>query len=288
MKKLGFLLGLLSLCGCVSKEVHQQALQQLAQQQQMNQQLTEHSLYMTDQNNACQRQLEQLQSSCQQTQQSLQKTELELRQARQDIWLMSKDTEKANTTAWRLQQQMKSLQKLENEIRNRNLIYQNFVAQLQSFIDAGALVVKIDQGRLVLQLPEALLFPSGSARLNQKASSVLRQIGQLIKQQPDRHFQIEGHTDNVPISTGRFPSNWELSSARALSVVHMLIREGVLPQQVSAAGYGEFHPLGDNSTTDGRRMNRRIEIIMRANVDVLADDLTVQPSETLQQQESKP
>ena len=86
-----------------------------------------------------------------------------------------------------------------------------------------------------------------------------------------RSFQVEGHRDNVPISTERFPSNWELSSARALSVVRILIDAGVAPEHVSGAGYGEYQPVASNDDRDGRRLNRRIEIVMLPNLDVIAE-----------------
>jgi chemotaxis protein MotB len=87
---------------------------------------------------------------------------------------------------------------------------------------------------------------------------------------PDREFQVEGHTDNVPIATARFPSNWELAAARALSVVHLLQEQGVRPESVSGAAFGEYRPVADNADPAGRRLNRRIEIVMLPNLDVIA------------------
>ena len=81
---------------------------------------------------------------------------------------------------------------------------------------------------------------------------------------------MEGHTDDVPNSTEQFPSNWELSSARALSVVGLLIQAGVSPENLSGAGYGEFQPGATNDDAAGRRLNRRIEIVMLPNLDVIA------------------
>ena len=96
-------------------------------------------------------------------------------------------------------------------------------------------------------------------------------MGTVLAELSDRTFQVEGHADNVPISTEQFPSNWELSSARALSVVHLLIRQGVPSANLSGAAYGEFQPVADNDSAEGRRLNRRIEIVMLPNLDVIAD-----------------
>ena len=100
--------------------------------------------------------------------------------------------------------------------------------------------------------------------------ATLAQVGDVLSELPDRSFQVEGHTDDVPIATERFPSNWELSSARALSVVRVLVQAGVSPEHVSGAGYGEYQPVADNGTAEGRRLNRRIEIVMLPNLDVIA------------------
>jgi len=95
-------------------------------------------------------------------------------------------------------------------------------------------------------------------------------VASVLASFEDRSFQIEGHTDNVPISTSAFPSNWELSSARALSVVRLLIQGGVASERLSGAGYGEYQPVAPNDDPQSRRRNRRIEIVMLPNLDVIA------------------
>jgi chemotaxis protein MotB len=130
--------------------------------------------------------------------------------------------------------------------------------------------VAIDRGRMVIQLPQDILFQSGSATIGADGSQTLGEVAAVLADLADRTFQVEGHTDNVPISTARFPSNWELSSARALSVVRLLVQNGVPPANLSGAGYGEFQPKASNDTPDSRRLNRRIEIVMLPNLDVIA------------------
>ena len=171
------------------------------------------------------------------------------------------------------QTQMTTLRSIENETKRRNQIYEKFVNRLKTMIDGGQLTVSIEQGRIVINLPNNVLFKSGSANLNPKGAEALAQIASVLGQFQDRRFQIEGHTDNNPINSIRFPSNWELSTSRALTVVHLLTDMNVDPENISAAGFGEFRPRADNETEEGRQLNRRIEIIMLPNLDILSNEL---------------
>ncbi len=170
----------------------------------------------------------------------------------------------------RLREQLATLRAIEEEIRDRNRIYSEMIGRFQSLIDGGRASVNIVRGRMVIQLPQDILFASGSATIGADGRSTIQEIGSVLAELSDREFQVEGHTDNVPISTERFPSNWELSSARALSVVRLLIQAGVSPERVSGAGFGEFHPVASNADATSRRRNRRIEIVMLPNLDVIA------------------
>ena len=171
----------------------------------------------------------------------------------------------------RLQRRLRTLSQIEAEVRQRNQIYEDVIGTFQSLIDAGQLSVAIVEGRMVIQLPQDVLFPSGSATLNRVGRSTVSAVGDALAQIPERRFQVEGHTDNVPISTQRFASNWELSGGRAITVVRLLLESGVAPTNLSAAGFGEHQPIGDNGTVEGRRTNRRIEITMLPNLNVIAD-----------------
>ncbi|MEQ9568627.1 MAG: OmpA family protein [Longimicrobiales bacterium] len=170
----------------------------------------------------------------------------------------------------RLQRRLQSLAAIEREVRQRNAIYEEVIGRFRSLIDAGRLSVAIDRGRMVIQLPQDILFESGSATLGADGRSTLGEVAEVLAVIDDRSFQVEGHTDDVPISTARFPSNWELSTARALSVVRLLVDRGVTPGTLSGAGYGEYRPVADNDAPEGRRRNRRIEIVMLPNLDVIA------------------
>ncbi len=169
--------------------------------------------------------------------------------------------------------QIEMLKDLEAETMKRNEIYAQFVSRLQEMIDAGQLSVTIKNGRIVIELPDNILFDSGRAELNSAGRKALTQVAGILAQFQDRRFQVEGHTDDKPIKSALYPSNWELSTGRALSVLHLLIDTGVSPSNISAAGYGEFHPKADNATPEGRKLNRRIEIVMLPNLDLLSDEI---------------
>jgi chemotaxis protein MotB len=106
-----------------------------------------------------------------------------------------------------------------------------------------------------------LLFLSGEAELSPRALPVLKKIAEVLKPLPNA-INIEGHTDNIPIDTVEFPSNWDLSSARASSVVQEFVKVGINPVRLSAIGYGEFHPVGDNKLAEGRFKNRRVVLVL--------------------------
>ena len=197
--------------------------------------------------------------------------ELSTSQSENDRMRKSLGSTQAKLTA--SQAEIATLSKIEAETKRRNEIYAQFVNRLQSMIDGGKLTVNIDAGRIVINLPNNVLFKTGSANLNPEGQEALTQIGGVLTQFSDRRFQIEGHSDNVPIKSSRFPSNWELSTARALSVVHLLTEMGVNPENISAAGFGEFRPRADNEDEDGRKLNRRIEIVMLPNLDILSSEL---------------
>jgi chemotaxis protein MotB len=124
---------------------------------------------------------------------------------------------------------------------------------------------------MVIDLKQDILFPSGSATLSEIGIETLREVADALAEFKDRSFQVEGHTDNVPIKNDRFPSNWELSTARAVSVVKLFVERGMTPENLSAAGFGEFQPRADNAGADGRALNRRIEVVMVPDLQALPD-----------------
>lgn len=193
-------------------------------------------------------------------------------EARAEIERLETLLDRRGTEYRQLQQRLERLGAVEREVRERNRIYEEVIDKFRSLIDAGRLSVSIDRGRMVIQLPQDILFQSGSATVGADGRQTLAEVASVLAELDDRRFQVEGHTDDVPISTERFPSNWELSTARALSVVRLLVQGGVPPESLSGAGYGEFQPVASNDDAEGRRRNRRIEIVMLPNLDLIAGE----------------
>jgi chemotaxis protein MotB len=132
--------------------------------------------------------------------------------------------------------------------------------EMRSALESKDVTISKLQGKLTVNILDRVMFDSGEAMLKADGESVLRQIAAILAGHPELKIQVIGHTDNVPIRN-RFASNWELSTARALAAVHFLTeRAGVDPRRVGAAGYGEYRPIADNSTPEGRARNRRIAI----------------------------
>ena len=127
---------------------------------------------------------------------------------------------------------------------------------------SGQIMVARDQDRIVIRLADNLLFPSASADTRLDALPLLRIVAEAVNQ-AGNEVRVEGHTDNIPLATDRYPSNWELSSARATAVLRTLTEElGVDPSRVFAAGYGEHRPIASNLTAEGRALNRRADIVL--------------------------
>jgi chemotaxis protein MotB len=136
--------------------------------------------------------------------------------------------------------------------------------QFQRMIDSGKLEVSYRRGRMIVELPAAVLFASGSADLSDEGRSALREVAAVLRKVPGKRFIVAGHTDNVPISKAQtgFEDNWALSAARAVTVTQSLINAGLHPSHLVAAGYGEYDPIASNTSARGRQKNRRIEIVL--------------------------
>jgi chemotaxis protein MotB len=134
---------------------------------------------------------------------------------------------------------------------------------------------------MVVVLATDVLFGSGSASLSKDGKAAIVEVAGVLAGIPRRAFQIEGHTDAVPIASAQFPSNWELASARAITVVETMIEAGVKPERVSAASFADSRPVQKNESVEGRKGNRRIEIV------VLPDLSTLPGFEELQKLDSK-
>ncbi|MEJ2456107.1 MAG: flagellar motor protein MotD [Candidatus Thiodiazotropha sp.] len=132
---------------------------------------------------------------------------------------------------------------------------------LSAYVEADLVEVSFSPDRVKVDMKDKMLFASGSAHLSNTAVTALRDIGRILKTVPNS-IQVEGNTDDRPIHTEEFPSNWELSAARAASVVHLLTRFGVDPARLSAIGYGEHRPIAGNDSEEGRAKNRRVTLVI--------------------------
>jgi len=144
--------------------------------------------------------------------------------------------------------------------------YDQLVGKLENEIQRGEVTISELQGRLTVNMVERILFDSGKAEIKPEGLDVLRRVGNILNAAQDKVVQVEGHTDNVPISArlrDKFPSNWELSTARAANVVHFLQDQvGIPGERLAVTGYGPYRPIADNDTPEGREQNRRIQIVL--------------------------
>jgi chemotaxis protein MotB len=134
---------------------------------------------------------------------------------------------------------------------------------LSPLIEQDLVQVTQTEDGIEVEMKSKMLFKSGSASLARDALKVIRSVARILRPLPNS-IRVEGNTDNVPIKTVSFPSNWELSAARAASVVHLFAKLGVNPNRMSAIGFGEFRPIADNATEEGRQKNRRVSLVIMA------------------------
>ncbi len=160
----------------------------------------------------------------------------------------------------------KSSKEKEEEIQRLNSAHEQLIKELQAEIQNQEIQITQLADRLSVSLVDKILFPSGEAEITPAGLKVLERVGNIIKNVQDKTIRVEGHTDNVPIHPRlqkQFPSNWELSTARATNVVRFLQDKiGMEPARLHAVGLSEFHPIATNETAGGRSQNRRIEIAL--------------------------
>lgn len=165
--------------------------------------------------------------------------------------------------------QLEEAKRAMADATERTKLLSDLETKFKKMIDAGHLRVTTRHGRVVLQLRNDVLFDTGQAELKPSGKAAVSEVAGTLRSVGLKRFQVAGHTDTQPITTDKkkeFPTNWELSTARAIAVVKLLTSEGVDPATLSAAGYGPYDPVAPNSTADGMAKNRRIEISLVPNV----------------------
>jgi chemotaxis protein MotB len=175
-----------------------------------------------------------------------------------------------------LAQQRKALEEYQRRAEQLDQIKKRFEllrSKLQKLTQLG-LKVEVRDNRMLIQLPGDVLFDSGSDKLKKDGEEILRQVADVIAKDPDlakREFQVAGHTDAKPLQGGVFKDNWGLSAMRARSVLAYLTKSqdggGLDPKNWSAAGYGETDPVATNDSEEGRKKNRRVELVVQPNVE---------------------
>ena len=195
------------------------------------------------------------------------KADLEAARGRQvelqdELTAMVHDSSKLKSSIQEMRTALDALEAQRKQTEARIAEYKKLLGSFKALIDAGKLKVKVVAGRMIVELPSDVLFASGSIDLSSGGKASILEIGKILASMEQRQFQIEGHTDDRPIHTARFPSNWQLAAGRAISVAQILIEAGLSPTQLSAASFGEHRPVSSNSSSEGRSHNRRIEIVL--------------------------
>ena len=271
-------LSLLFLSGCVRKDLHMASLDALAEAQRIGAETN--TEFQECQGNLEDKGLELAQCDARTTVVSKERDGLlaentALRAQLEDMGAdMGKLSAEASTLSSMLTESQAALEiarKRQAAAEARDAIYRRLKERLRKMIDSDKLSVRIVRGRMVIDLKQDILFPSGKAELSSLGEETLAEVARALSDFPERAFQVEGHTDNVPIRNTRFPSNWELSTARSVAVVKLFVERGMSSENLSAAGYGEHQPRADNASAEGQALNRRIEIVMLPDLQTLPD-----------------
>jgi chemotaxis protein MotB len=183
-----------------------------------------------------------------------------------DLTTKSNATETALTATSSAKDQcdaaLKVAEKAKEDSDKRVASVAEFQKKFSDMVGTGKLKVAGHHGNLVLELPSEVLFPSGSADLSKTGEYNVVEVAAILKAMPDRRFLVVGHTDSAPLKGSIYKDNWELSTARALTVAHVMVTAGMKAQNLIPAGEGEFDPIANDGSADGRQRNRRIEIIL--------------------------
>ncbi|HXX70303.1 MAG TPA: OmpA family protein [Polyangiaceae bacterium] len=165
--------------------------------------------------------------------------------------------------------QLEEAKRAVEEAQERGKLLDDLQSKFKRMIDAGRLKVTTRHGRVVLQLHNDVLFDPGEAEVKSDGKQTLAEVAGTLRSLSAKRFQVAGHTDSEPLTPAtktKYPTNWELSAARAIAVVKLLVQSGVDPGILSAAGYGPYDPIASNAAAEGRSKNRRIEITLMPNV----------------------
>jgi len=259
-----------ALSGCVSKSKYEtkqaEAITlatELSDLQEQHRQLTAENAEQINTNQALQQDIERAGNDIRRLEATLSDRNAEAGKAMTE---MRGEIEQLQTTNRELEKAVEA-EKIARKARIAQMqsTYDELVSNMESEIKRGEVTISELEGKLTVNMVESILFPSGSADIKKAGRTVIKRVGDIVKSITDKDIQVEGHTDNVPISSrlkDKFASNWELSAARAATVVRLLRDLGIPGERLSAVGYGEFRPVASNKTEAGRAQNRRIQIVL--------------------------
>ncbi len=187
----------------------------------------------------------------------------QLREANEEVWEVAERGRALTTSLAAAEERARELEARAAEVSRAQ---QSLESEMRRALESKDVTISELQGKLTVDIVDRVLFDSGEATLKPEGVEVLRKVAAVLAQAPNRQVHVTGHTDNVPIRASpqsRYPSNWELSTARALAAVRFLTEEaGIEARRIGAVGYGEFRPIADNTTPEGRARNRRIAIVV--------------------------
>jgi chemotaxis protein MotB len=187
----------------------------------------------------------------------------------QDVSRLETETGTKTGELEQAQKRIDELNKAKAQAEERASQFRKLVTQFKALTDAGKLQVEIRENRMIVRLGDKILFDPGKTDLKPEGKDALTQVTAVLKSLPNRNFQVAGHTDNVPIKSKKFRSNWDLSTARAVEVTNFMIGADMEAKRLSAAGYADQSPVGPNDTPENMAKNRRIEITLVPNLDDL-------------------
>src|SRR3954471_1809791 len=220
---------------------------------------------------------------------------LELEKTRAQMEEVRKTSEETGTQAERLlkglEESKERIEKLVAEKEAATKAQKDLESQMRSALESKDVTISELQGKLTVNILDRILFDSGEAILKPEGQAVLDQVAKVLVNYPSRQIQVIGHTDNVPIRynpLNPFKTNWELSAGRAIAAVRYLSEKaGVDPMRLGAVGYGEFHPIADKSSAEGRAKNRRIALVIMPE-EMIPSDFRVSLTETNSTENASP
>jgi chemotaxis protein MotB len=189
----------------------------------------------------------------------------ELAQVKADRDKFKEAFENAASEQAKLNEELAELKKKKAEVQTESDTYKQLMQEMKGEIAKGQVTISELKGKLTMDVVDKILFASGQAEVKQEGLDVLQRVVEILKNVKDKSIRVEGHTDNVKIKgrlAKQYPTNWELSAARALNVTKYLQQQGLDPVLLSATAFGEYQPVAGNDTPEGRAKNRRIAIIL--------------------------